>query len=185
MSQFFIKETNIIKNGNKTTKSGYFLAISVFNNRPFCRLRCIRLNRNFHHIHSLHALLMKPPIGCASTNMKSMETQNRSVLFTCFAVTHACAIHSEKLKISVSYLMTKPSLYFLKVIHVLDVYKEIYQKHCELTTVYKFSAKAKEVYEQFSDEVVEQMNRQLQEDIIIKDNMSKDRKIFIRCSILY
>ena len=32
MSEFFIKGTNIIKSDNKTTKSGYFLAILGFNN---------------------------------------------------------------------------------------------------------------------------------------------------------
>lgn len=61
------------------------------------------------------------------------------------------------------------------------MYKEIFEIHATQSRVYKFSTKAKEVYEEFSDEIVTKMNKQLQEDIMIKDNMSKDRKIFIRC----
>jgi hypothetical protein len=63
------------------------------------------------------------------------------------------------------------------------VYKEIFERHSTESTVYKFSTKAKEVYQQFSDEIVTKMNKQLQEDIMVQDNMSKDRKIFIRYSI--
>ena len=45
---------------------------------------------------------------------------------------------------------------------------------------YEFFVPAKEIYEIFSDEIVEEMNRQLAEDVVIQNNMSKDRKIFIR-----
>jgi hypothetical protein len=45
--------------------------------------------------------------------------------------------------------------------------------------VYKFSAEAQEVFESFSDEIVERMKKQLKEDVIVTDNMSKDRKLFI------
>ena len=43
-----------------------------------------------------------------------------------------------------------------------------------------FSDEARKVYVQFSDGIVDEMNKQLQEKIIIEDNMSKDRKIFVR-----
>ena len=62
----------------------------------------------------------------------------------------------------------------------LGVYKEIFEKHNAQCTIYTFSTKAKEVYQNFSDEIVIKMNKQLQEDIMVQDNMSKDRKIFIR-----
>ena len=45
---------------------------------------------------------------------------------------------------------------------------------------YVFSDEARNVYVQFSDGIVNEMNKQLQEKIIIEDNMSKDRKIFVR-----
>ena len=45
---------------------------------------------------------------------------------------------------------------------------------------YVFSDEARKVYVNFSDGIVDEMNKQLQEKIIIEDNMSKDRKIFLR-----
>jgi hypothetical protein len=61
----------------------------------------------------------------------------------------------------------------------LAVYKEIFDAH-HTARSYRFSAEAREIYCSFSDEIVVNMNKQLEEDIIISDNMSKDRKIFIR-----
>ncbi len=61
----------------------------------------------------------------------------------------------------------------------LDVCKSIYQIHSQPYS-YTFAPEAKVVYEKFSDEIVQQVNRQLQEDVIVEDNMSKDRKIFVR-----
>jgi hypothetical protein len=61
----------------------------------------------------------------------------------------------------------------------VEVYKTIYDFHSE-PRKYRFSPEAKSVYENFSDEIVTEMNRQLQEDIIVEDNMSKDRNIFVR-----
>ena len=46
---------------------------------------------------------------------------------------------------------------------------------------YVFSDEARNVYVRFSDGIVNEMNKRLQEKIIIEDNMSKDRKIFVRC----
>ena len=43
-----------------------------------------------------------------------------------------------------------------------------------------FGTEARKVYERFADEIVTEMNRQLQEAVITENNMSKDRKIFIR-----
>ena len=43
-----------------------------------------------------------------------------------------------------------------------------------------FSDEARKVYVQFSDGIVDEMNKQLREKIIVEDNMSKDRKIFVR-----
>ena len=60
------------------------------------------------------------------------------------------------------------------------MYKEIFKIHNTAGSTYKFSTAAKEVYQRFSDEIVTKMNKQLQEDIMVKDNMSKDRKIFVR-----
>ena len=62
------------------------------------------------------------------------------------------------------------------------MYKQIFKIHNTdntARTTYKFSTDAKEVYQKFSDEIVTKMNKQLQEDMV-KDNMSKDRKIFVR-----
>jgi hypothetical protein len=61
----------------------------------------------------------------------------------------------------------------------VDVYKSIYQIHSEPRS-YTFAPEAKVLYQEFSDEIVQQMNKQLQEDVIVEDNMSKDRKIFVR-----
>jgi hypothetical protein len=60
------------------------------------------------------------------------------------------------------------------------VYKEIFVAHSSSNKVYKFSAEAQEVFESFSYEIVERMKKQLKEDVIVTDNMSKDRKLFIR-----
>ena len=60
-------------------------------------------------------------------------------------------------------------------------FHDIHSKPCN----YKFSTEAKKVYEDFSDEIVAEMNRQLEEDVIVEDNMSKDRKIFVRYIICY
>ena len=60
------------------------------------------------------------------------------------------------------------------------MYKEIFVAHSSSNKVYKFSAEAQEVFESFSDEIVERMKKQLKEDVIVTDNMSKDRKLFIR-----
>lgn len=61
----------------------------------------------------------------------------------------------------------------------VDVYQQIFEAHTDPTN-YKFSELARKIYEAFSDEIVEEMNEQLQEEIVVKNNMSKDRKIFIR-----
>ena len=60
-----------------------------------------------------------------------------------------------------------------------DIYKTIYEIHSE-PKKYTFGVQARKVYEAFSDDIVNEMNRQLQEDVIVEDNMSKDRKIFVR-----
>ncbi len=43
-----------------------------------------------------------------------------------------------------------------------------------------FNEESRNFYTKFSDDIVKEMNRQLEEDIILSDNPSKDRKIFIR-----
>ena len=60
------------------------------------------------------------------------------------------------------------------------MYKEIFVEHTTSKKVYRFSAEAQEVFKSFSDEIVERMKKQLKEDVIITDNMSKDRKLFLR-----
>ena len=62
----------------------------------------------------------------------------------------------------------------------VDVYQKIYEIHSKGSCKYRFSEEARRVYEELSDNIVQEMNRQLEEDIILSDNMSKDRKIFIR-----
>ena len=56
---------------------------------------------------------------------------------------------------------------------LVDVYKEIFKIHNTAGTIYKFSAAAKEVYQKFSNEIATKMNKQLQEGIMVKNNMSK------------
>ena len=56
------------------------------------------------------------------------------------------------------------------------MYKEIFLAHTT-TKVYRFSAEAQEVFESLSDEIVECIQKQLKEDVIITDNMPKDRKL--------
>jgi hypothetical protein len=60
------------------------------------------------------------------------------------------------------------------------VYKEIFAAHSTSKKIYKFSADAQKVFQSFSDEIVERMKKQLKEDVIVTDNMSKDRKLFLR-----
>ena len=60
------------------------------------------------------------------------------------------------------------------------MYKEIFLAHTASNKIYKFSAEAQKVFQSFSDDIVEQMKKQLKENVIVTDNMSKDRKIFIR-----
>ena len=62
---------------------------------------------------------------------------------------------------------------------LLEVYGKILAAHT-MAQKYVFSDEARNVYVQFSDEIVNEMNKQLQEKIIIENNMSKDRKIFVR-----
>ena len=59
------------------------------------------------------------------------------------------------------------------VVFLVDVYKEIFKIHNTAGTIYKFSAAAKEVYQKFSNEIATKMNKQLQEGIMVKNNMSK------------
>ena len=63
--------------------------------------------------------------------------------------------------------------------------KEIFEKHKEHGTANTLSKKARGVYQNFSDEIVTKMNKQLQEDIMVQDNMSKDPWIFIKYSIYF
>ncbi len=61
------------------------------------------------------------------------------------------------------------------------MYKEIFLAHTTSNIkIYKFSAEAQKVFQSFSDEIVERMKKQLKEEVIVTDNMSKDRKLFIR-----
>lgn len=63
------------------------------------------------------------------------------------------------------------------------MYKSIYDQHLKDTT-YTFDEEARSLYVQFSNNIVQEMNKQLEEQIILQDNLSKDRKIFLRYSIL-
>jgi hypothetical protein len=59
------------------------------------------------------------------------------------------------------------------------MYKTIYEQH-DVPVTYMFDEEARQLYVEFSDMIVEEMNRQLKENVILADNLSKGRKIFLR-----
>jgi hypothetical protein len=64
---------------------------------------------------------------------------------------------------------------------ITETYKAIFDYHeRKPSCIYKFSPEAKKIYEDFADRIVKEMNRQLKDEILIVNNMSKDRKIFVR-----
>ena len=79
----------------------------------------------------------------------------------------------------VSVIIAACNVTFNLFFFLLEVYGKILAAHT-MPRKYVFSDQARKVYVQFSDGIVDEMNKQLQEKIIVEDSMSKDRKIFVR-----
>ena len=59
------------------------------------------------------------------------------------------------------------------------MYKTIYELH-DVPVAYTFNEESPELYAQYSDAIVMEMNRQLEENIVLADYLSEGRKLFLK-----